>query len=380
MLFNSAIQQHKTITVEAEQPKLSIETATFKDKLQPGSKEMWSFTINGTDGQRVEAEVLASMYDASLDQFKTHQWDFDPIEQQYHYSNYRVDDNQSFGVSDFSVRNLSYGRLDIPHQNYDELDWFGFSLGNQDYVKRRYLNRLYFETQSTGKPSKVTMSNNRKGRAGFISGWVTSSEGEALPGVNVFVKGTSRGIVTDMDGYYSIEAAKDDVLEFSFIGLVSAEVKVGRKNAIDVAMEQDIMQLSEVVVVGYGVQQARKSLAYSVSTVAKQSSLQSDVVFEEALEGKAEGLFLKAESGSGYRVMIRGSAAFRGGLSSAGGPLYVVDGVVVGSSTIDQSDVADIQVLKDAAATAVYGSRGANGVIVITTKSGSRSLTMNWPK
>ncbi len=105
VLFNSAIQQHKNISIESEQKKLSIETATFKDKLQPGSKEMWSFTINGTDGQRVEAEVLASMYDASLDQFKTHHWDFDPIGQQGYYSTYRVNDDQSFGVADFSVRN-----------------------------------------------------------------------------------------------------------------------------------------------------------------------------------------------------------------------------------------------------------------------------------
>jgi TonB-dependent SusC/RagA subfamily outer membrane receptor len=372
-LFNSFIQQHKTLMIESDRKNLSIETETFKDKLQPGSKEIWSFTISGQEEQKIEAEVVASMYDASLDQFKPHEWSFNPIQQSYYYPQYTINSGQSFGVTDFVVKNIKQYRLDIPQQNYDAFDWFGFSITNRDYAKRRYLERLYFDATSTGKASKVTMSHNRNGRQGFISGRLTSSDGEALPGVNIIVKGTTRGTATDVDGYYSIEAGKDDVLVFSFVGFVSAEVKAGRKNTVNVSMEPDIMQLSEVVVVGYGVQQVKKSLSYSVASVTEDSMLASEVVFEEAVEvlqGKTAGVYLKSAAGASYNFTIRGSSS----LAGENKPLYVVDGVVVESSTIDESDLASAQVLKGAAATALYGSRGANGVIIITTKSGQQKL------
>jgi TonB-dependent SusC/RagA subfamily outer membrane receptor len=366
-IFNSFLEQHKTLSVESDLKKLSIETETFKDKLQPGSKERWSFIIAGQEGQKLEAEVLASMYDASLDQFKTHDWSFSPIQQPYYYSDYRISSDQSFGETNFIVNNLPRYSLEIPQQNYDGLDWFGFSLTNSDYAKRRYLERLYFDAISTGKASKVTMSHNRNGRQGFISGRLTTDDGEVFPGVNVIVKGTTRGTVTDAHGYYSIEAGKDDVLLFSFVGFVSAEVKAGRKNVINVSMEPDIMQLSEVVVVGYGVQQ-KKALTGSVTTVYSDKSASDEIVFE-ALQGKVAGLQINLD-GNTYNFNIRGNAE----LSVGNQPLYVVDGVIVESSKLDPNDLASMQVLKGVAATALYGSRAVNGVIIVTTKSGQQKL------
>jgi TonB-dependent SusC/RagA subfamily outer membrane receptor len=366
-IFNSFLEQHKTLRVESDLEKLSIETETFKDKLQPGSKEQWSFTISGQEGEKLEAEVLASMYDASLDQFKSHAWMFTPIQQPYYYySGYRISSSQSFGEANFLVKNLQRYRLEVPQQNYDGLDWFGFSLTNRDYAKRRYLDRLYFDARSTGKASKVSMGRNRNGRQGFISGRLTADDGEALPGVNIVVKGTTRGTVTDLDGYYSIEAGKDDILVFSFVGFVSTEVKAARKNVINVSMTPDIMQLSEVVVIGYGVQQ-KKDLTGSVVTVSSDRPASDEIVFEEALEGKVAGLQLGVPGGT-FNFNIRGNAS----LTAGNQPLYVVDGVIVESLKLDQNDLASAQVLKGSAATALYGSRAGNGVIIVTTKSGQQ--------
>jgi TonB-dependent SusC/RagA subfamily outer membrane receptor len=370
VVFNSFVQRHKMIIVESTRQKFSIETETFKDKLQPGSKETWSFTINGEAGQKLEAEVLASMYDASLDQFKPHEWSFNPVKQPYHYSRYQINYYQSFGTTSFMVRNIRERRSDIPMQHYDDFDWFGFSMSNRQYTQNRYLERLYFDATSTGKASKVTMSHNRNARQGFVSGRVISGEdGSALPGVNVVVKGTTRGTATDAQGYYTIEVGKNEVLVFSFIGLVSAEVTAGKKNTIDVAMESDVMQLSEVIVTAYGEQQVKKSLGFSAMSVVENTMLSSEVVFEEALVGRTTGVFLQGAPGASYNIVIRGASSLPDNK-----PLYVVDGVVVESTTIDQDDLGSAQVLKGDAATALYGSRAANGVIIITTKSGQKKM------
>ncbi|MGC3944786.1 MAG: carboxypeptidase-like regulatory domain-containing protein [Chryseolinea sp.] len=369
-MLNTFIQYHKTLVIESHKQELFIETETFKDKLQPGSKQTWSFTINGEGGPMREAEVVASMYDASLDAFKPHEWSFNPIERQFHYSQYRINPVSSFGAFNFTVNNLRPYRLNAPQQNYDNLDWFGFNLANTEYAKRKYQKRLHYSAVSIGKPSKVTQTFNKSGRTGFIYGRITDTQSDPIPGVNVLVKGTTRGTMTDAEGYYSIEAVKDEVLVYSFIGFVTAEVKVARKNMIDVRMEEDVTELSEVVVVGYGVQ-TKKELAGSVAAVAVSASetISGDIDFTQALQGRVPGVQIRA-SNQTYSVVIRGSTS----LSADSRPLYVVDGVVVESSTIDQADLASAQVLKGDAAVALYGSRAANGVIIITTKSGQQKL------
>jgi TonB-dependent SusC/RagA subfamily outer membrane receptor len=367
-IFNSLVERHQRIAIEQNREEIAIETETFKDKIQPGAKETWSFTIQGKDEQKLQAEMVAAMYDASLDQFKPHAWGFNPISQPVYYSRYRIGYGQSFGVTDFVVRNIPYGPLSIPQQNYDGFDWFGFSLNRNDYVQRKYMERLYVDGTSIDKASKVTMSYDRMGRAGFISGQLTTNEGgDGLPGVNVVVKGTERGTVTDANGYYSIAAGKDDILIFSFIGYVTAEVTAGRKNIVDVSMEPDIMELSEVVVVGYGTQE-KKSLTGSVTTITHQGTA-GDVVLE-ALAGRMPGVSVRGADGAHYAIRIRGANSLPG----VDVPLYVVDGVIVESSQIDQDDLANAQVLKGTAATAIYGAKAANGVIIISTKSGQQKL------
>ncbi|MDR1600839.1 MAG: TonB-dependent receptor [Tannerella sp.] len=219
-----------------------------------------------------------------------------------------------------------------------------------------------------------------------ITGTVTDENETPIPGANVVLEGSTTGVTTDGSGKYAVTVPDHDaVLVFSFIGYITQEVIVGDQTVIDIALPEDARRLEEVVVVGYGTQK-RKELTGAVSSVSVESIRQIPASsVDNALQGSTAGVQVLQESGQpGGRVSIR----IRGGSSIQGGnePLYVVDGfpfynnvysagVVSGSSinplaSVNPADIESIDVLKDAAATAIYGSRGANGVIIITTKKG----------
>lgn len=365
----------KRIPVVKQREQIEIETLTFKDKLQPGSKETWSFAIKGSDPMRKEAEILASMYDASLDQFKPHEWSFNLNQQPYYYSSNRISADNSFNSQNFTIRNLSTSFYTSPKQYFDDWDWFGFSITNNYYVNQRYLERLHSTGVPFGDPSKITTLNNKSLRKGLISGTITSAEdGSPLPGVNVIIKGTTIGTASDAQGRYVLSADKGDVIVFSFIGLATAESKVGNKNMMDVAMAMDVTQLSEVVVTALGVPVEKRSLGYAVSTILADS-MASDAVLTSAgsmnFQGRVSGLQVKGLPGGTVGISIRGYSNMDGDGANL---LYVVDGVIVESSSIDHEDLASIQVLKGNAATALYGARATNGVIIVTTKSGQKKL------
>ncbi|HEY5747837.1 MAG TPA: MG2 domain-containing protein [Chryseolinea sp.] len=362
--YNTALTGGRTVQIESPRKKLEIETVTFKDKLQPGGKETWSFAVTGDDILRKHTEILASMYDASLDQFAPHTWSFDPVRTEAYRSSYRMSGEGSFNTSKFTIRNGGYGFYSIPRQYYDDLYWFGFSIRNKQYYNGAYLNRLYSSGTIASQPSKVSLSNNRNGAKGFIYGKVATHDGEPLPGVNIVIQGTSYGTVTNAQGEYSVEAGRGDSLIFSFVGFSTAKGVVGRKNIMNVTMEEEIMRLSEVVVTGYGVQEKR-SMTGSVTTIKTEDN---DLV-SFALAGKVAGIQILSTNGNLGYLSLRGASS----LNNAD-VLYVVDGVVVESSKIDQADLADVQVLRGDAAISLYGSRAANGVIVVTTKSGQKKM------
>ena len=221
-----------------------------------------------------------------------------------------------------------------------------------------------------------------------ISGTVTSSEeGLALPGVNVTVKGTTIGAITGADGKFVLTApANSQALTFSFIGFVTQEVPIQGKKTIDVVLRQDLYNVEEVVVVAYGTQQKR-DITGSVSSVntddIKNTPVQS---FDQALQGKAAGVAITLPNGvlnNPPVIRIRGFNSISGSSS----PLVVVDGVPIATGNwggtavtnaladINPADIASMDILKDASATALYGSRAANGVIIITTKRGTGAKT-----
>lgn len=221
--------------------------------------------------------------------------------------------------------------------------------------------------------AQAAFSTDRKTADFTVSGTVTSGDDNSpLPGVNVVIKGTTSGTTTNADGKYTINVPDENAtLVFSFIGYTSTEVSVAGRSVIDVAMELSIEQLSEVVVVGYGVQK-RSDITGSVASVPKDRLSNLPVTnLLYALQGSTAGLNISQSSsvpGRTASVSIRGSNS----ISANTDPLYVVDGVIFFGSTndINPQDIESIEVLKDASAVAIYGTRGSNGVILITTKKG----------
>jgi len=222
-----------------------------------------------------------------------------------------------------------------------------------------------------------------------VTGKVTdASDGSGLPGVNVLEQGTTNGTVTDVDGNFSINVKENATIVFSYIGYKTQLIEIGNKSAINVSLSLDVTQLGEVVVVGYGTQSKREitgSIAKIDGSKLKEIQVPS---FEAALQGQAAGVQViqsSGLSGSGSVVRIRGISS----VSASGDPLYVVDGIPITAdnflaeanwqngafnnnplSSINPNDIESIEILKDAAAAGIYGSRGANGVILITTKRG----------
>ena len=207
-----------------------------------------------------------------------------------------------------------------------------------------------------------------------VTGVVVDANGEPVIGANVVVKGTTNGTITDFDGNYSIEGVSaNDVLAISYIGYISQELAVGSQSTINVTLREDSQALDEVVVVGYGVM--RKSDVTGSIAVAKGDDLTKNQNFSalDNLRGKVSGvnIFSNSSQPGAYsnRVVIRGMAT----INASTNPLYVVDGVVMENfDLVNPNDIESMEVLKDASAAAIYGARGANGVIMVTTKRGKK--------
>jgi len=202
-----------------------------------------------------------------------------------------------------------------------------------------------------------------------ITGKVTSSDGVAIPSVNVLIKNTAKGVVTDFDGNFSIVANQNDVLVFSYIGMKPKEIVVGTANIINVALEDSAESLEEVVVIGYGSVQKRDLTGSITSIKAEDLLKQPALTAAQSLQGKASGVQIISSGapGSSPVVRIRGTGTVLGGRN----PIYVVDGIITDRiDNINSDDIVSMDILKDASSLAIYGSRGANGVIMVTTKSG----------
>ena len=222
-----------------------------------------------------------------------------------------------------------------------------------------------------------------------ITGKVTGAEdNEPLPGVSIVVEGTNKGTTTDLDGNYTIQANSDDVLQFSYIGFITQSISVGNQSSINLTLEPDLQQLEEVVVTAFGLEKEKKALGYAVTQVSGEEFTQSRTInLGSALSGKVAGVNVSppASGAAGStRVLIRGGSS----LTGSDQPLYVINGIPIdnsnlgsaglwggndngdGLSSLNPDDIESISVLKGATASALYGSRAANGVILITTKSG----------
>ncbi|MDJ0645715.1 MAG: carboxypeptidase-like regulatory domain-containing protein [Flavobacteriaceae bacterium] len=267
------------ISVPYPKHELEIETSTFRDKLQPGQEETWSFKVKGSKGDKVAAELLASMYEASLDQFRGHQWYLNAVNYRYYYPYRASSAGYSFGIVNFNVYNLNNIYHGFSGQGYDQLNWFGLSFRNNDWANRNYIRNLKLDRDKWDK---------------VVSGTVSDESGP-LPGVSIRIKGTAYGTETDFDGNYSIKVNNEDVLVFSFIGFTTKEINASKSKRINLVMEGD-QQLDEVVVVGYG------------TTKRKRAKLERTAAPMQVLQDKISGV--QAEAIVANEEEVEGDVAF----------------------------------------------------------------------
>ena len=207
-----------------------------------------------------------------------------------------------------------------------------------------------------------------------VTGTVTDESGMPLPGVNVLIKGTTRGVQTDFDGNYSIEASQGEVLVFSYLGMKTAEYTVGDIDTIDVVLTPDAAQLEEVVVTAFGIERPKRSLAYTTEAVGEELLNQAQPVSaSSALAGKVAGLQINVQNNGvnpSSQIILRGLRS----ISQSNSALIVIDGIIATQATFDAlnpNDIASLNVLKGATAAALYGSQAGNGAIIVETKSGN---------
>ncbi len=231
-------------------------------------------------------------------------------------------------------------------------------------MRRKFLVFIWFLFLGTGIYAQET-----------ITGTILDISNEPIPGANIVIKGTTEGTTTDLDGNYSISNVKpDDVLQISFIGMLTEEVPVENQTKIDISLIPDIMQLEDVVVVGYGTVKKKDLTGAVVSLGAEDIDDAPTSNTMEALQGKVAGLDITNSSGSAsgdISILLRGNRS----LQNESEPIYIIDGMEGSINNLNPNDIVSIDILKDAASTAIYGSEGANGVIIITTKQGQEGKT-----
>ncbi|MCW0484472.1 TonB-dependent receptor [Gaoshiqia sediminis] len=257
-------------------------------------------------------------------------------------------------------------KVDIDVQN-KSLEEVLTMLFEETGIKYKIYNRQVVLSPTTGKDTDFSSLQQVQN----VSGKVTDSSGEPLPGVTVVLKGTTQGTITDLNGNYSLpNIPGDGVLVFSFVGMKMTEVPVAGQSSIDVTMQEEAIGLEEVVAVGYGVQ--KKKLVTGATTQVKGEELAKMNTTSplQALQGKTPGVNISSTSGqpgAAMKVTVRGL-----GTIGNSQPLYIIDGVEGDITTLNLSDIESIDVLKDAASAAIYGSQAANGVILVTTKQGGK--------
>ncbi|MBK0370969.1 alpha-2-macroglobulin family protein [Flavobacterium agrisoli] len=333
--FNNQLE----VALKFEEPKMDFSVESFRNKIQPGSNENWSFKLNASN-TKSEAEILVSMYDSSLDQFTQKEWSsLDFYDYNYNGVNYRT--SLGFDKTHTYIRSLNSKKTRIHLNNEDtKLMWFGFDFNeaNPRLIALEYKNQL---NRKAKKPQN----------AKTVYGYVLDSKSYPLPGVQITVKGTTRNTQTDFDGYYEIDVAKNEELVFSYLGFESQTQIVEDDKNLDVILKEDENTLNEVVVVGYGSQK-KSDLTGAVAAI----TLPPPPRVDEAKDMK-----------------IRGSSSINGAT-----PLYIIDGEIASEEAfkrLNPSDIVDIAVLKNKDVQATYGSRGVNGVIIITTKKALEALT-----
>lgn len=349
--FNTFKSQSFNVNVPYPKTDLEIETTTFRDKLQPGQDETWSFKIKGSKGDKVSAELLASMYDASLDEFKSHNWSFSPMNNPVYYGRINKNSRQSFGNTNFRLINNFNMSSYYPSQRRDALNWFGLSFdGSHYYARQNYLKRKLLD-----KASYYTSEKRPKIKKDYLEGVVITAEDNLiLPGATIIIVGTKKSVQTNFEGNFKIKVNKGDEILVSYVGLKDLRFKINNDNYYKIYLTPD-NTIDEVVVVAYGTQK-KEAIVGAVATIS------DDDINNQALVNPLDAL----------NIRVKGNSS----VSADQGPLIIVDGKVFGGNlnSITQSTVIQTKILKGAEAKALYGEKGKNGVVIVTTSSGVDDL------
>lgn len=264
---NSYISENYRINVEEKVENLSIETLTFRDKMQPGSEQTWSFKIKGLQKDQKMAEILASMYDASLDQFRVHQWTLPHVYQPNYWSSLSANARQSFDNSSFSVYRMPQKNyLTILGTTFDELNWFGYSLNFNRWQYTQYLKTKFKDRSGIGE--EFTIKGN-----------VTDSI-ENLPGCTIRITGTNISTETDFDGNFILDVKKGDVLEIDYIGMNTVFFTIVDNGMIKVKLYPYDGVLDEVVVTAFGKKVKKETLGYAVVEEKMEDSIAAPAAAE----------------------------------------------------------------------------------------------------
>lgn len=364
--FENEFYSEPYTIANADKGEIDIAIKSFRNKIEPGSKQTWSFTLTKNNKAK-EAEVLASMYDSSLDQFKTVNWDALQIHNYYSYRNYSNTRNLIDGI-DYINLNALNAPLPLFHFADDDVDlyWFGFDFNNPKGVKN-YKNQKKLISKI---PDGATM----------VYGMVTDDTGLPLPGANVIIRGTSRGTQTDFDGYYSIEVAQGEVLDVSYVGFDTNSFIVN-SNENNVSL-QGGSALEEVVVTGYSITKR------SEQSFAVVSNIESVLL---SLPGVSVSKNNEFSEGRGTSMVVRGNSSI---ISNK--ILIIIDGVpvifdnesgntinndnIINLAKLEVEDISSLKFLEGDDATSLYGSAAANGVVIITTKTALEELKKVAPR
>jgi len=362
------------------------------------SQEMYALTADSNKGrQSIPSRELFSQYLAQLEQrfnvvFSYESGLLDNVSVPDALRNFQADEIDPYvreiqRASKYQVDKVGLGYYVItPRQDKPLMPLLQRIVGLSN--SNRTEEKIQLEMLSLREISALQQTVQVKGRV------VAAETNEPLPGVTVLEKGTTNGTITNANGEYSITLARADaVLVFSYVGYKTEEIAVSGKTVINLSMVEDIKKLEEIVVIGYGTQR-KTDLTGAVATVSEQSLKNTiSTSIDQALQGKAAGVQVfqnSGQPGGGVSIRIRGA----GSINSGSEPLYVIDGVQVSAqaqgtavgfdwagggngqtavsalSTLNPADIVSVEILKDASASAIYGSRGANGVVIITTKRG----------
>lgn len=361
------------IRVNIPYPKstLELETTSFRNKLEPGDKEVWSFKLKGSKKDRLEAELLASMYDTSLDQFTEHWWNYDPFYYRSSSFGERIYVRGNFSDYHLSSGRYTYTVTDLPAKSNYVLNWFGY-----DFVDAKRAQDKYFDDFLNPFVSRVRWERHDDIEKGFIKGRIRDHFGHVLPNAKVKLVSSEVETFTDAKGEFSLQVKPQNTIIISYPKYSIVEVRTHFDNYFDVQLIPIGMKLDDVIVTGYRARTPTKKLAFSISSVEERVLKQVSATDAGSfLAGKVQGIRVVPVSnfgpGNGQRIQIRGASS----LSGKNAPLIVVDGVLLeGSlSDIDLSEITEYEMLKGESAASLYGSRAANGVIMLTTKEGKNA-------